>query len=77
MSKLVRCVLANLAHDLPMPDRDFQLFTKSKKGRVVDVESPFYRALLADGSIVKLVDPKTSQADGIDAGRTKSKGANS
>jgi len=61
MAKLVRCVLANLEHTLPMPDRGYHLFPQSEHGRVVDVEKPFYRAALNDGSILRHPDPKAAE----------------
>lgn len=47
--KTMRCVLANPGHKLPMPDRGGRLF--KPEGETVDVEDPFWMALLRDGSI--------------------------
>lgn len=83
MANLVRCVLGNLEHSLPMPDRDYQLFPQSKDGRIVDIERPFYRTALADGSIKRHPDPNDAglsikESDAGESGKSKPpKGAKS
>ena len=48
--KIVRLYLANPAHRLPMADRGGRMFDPVK-GETVDVESPLWLSLLADGSL--------------------------
>lgn len=47
--------LADPTRKVPMPDRGGRLFSQSENGEVIDLESPFYRALIADGDIVPVV----------------------
>lgn len=51
MAVLKRVVLGDLSHLLPMPDRGFQLFPRNPRGRVVNVEDPFWRRVLRDRSM--------------------------
>lgn len=48
--KLVRVYLANPSHRLPMADRGGRMFDPVK-GETVDVESPLWLSMLADGSL--------------------------
>lgn len=50
--KIERLYLANPAHRLPMADRGGRMFDPVN-GETVDVESPLWLSMLADGSLTK------------------------
>lgn len=58
--RLVRCVLADDATRLPMPDRGGRYFAAGPHGETVDLGSPYYAAAFSAGDILKADDRKAS-----------------
>lgn len=61
MAKPERYRLADLAHQLPMPDRGGRLFDRTEEGEAVDTEDPFWRVLIADKDIVPVKPAKKKE----------------
>lgn len=59
--RLIRAVLTDPSHRLPMADRGGRLF--APEGETIDADAPLWIGLLADGSVREAPEPPPAEAE--------------